>query len=108
MPYKDPEAQRNYQKNRNNYTDGRVMKVIRRLGETLETDLGFVDLVAIRKALKGEPVRLRNHESRWIYEQYGLTEHAIRDRRCAVRRANGELGDARKTHLYHTARPTDD
>lgn len=58
------------------------MKLLEILGLTAETDLGFVDLVAVQRALKGErKIFLRKQEREFIYEQYGLTPQELDYRR---------------------------
>jgi hypothetical protein len=68
------------------------LKLLRRIGETLETSAGIVDLVAVRRVLKGDgKVYLRAQERQFIYEQYGISEEELRLlRRAHARKEEGK------------------
>ena len=70
------------------------MKLLRLIGETLETSAGVVDLVAVRRVLKGEKgITLRKHERQFIYEQYGISEDELK-----LLRRNKARDDAKSSH----------
>lgn len=53
------------------------------VGLTLETEHGYVDLIAVAKALVGERTRLSRAERLYACQQYGTTEGNLRRMRWA-------------------------